>query len=48
MKRGHAAMILDEVAAAVQRWPEFATAAKLCDEWCAKIGKTHRLAFPKA
>jgi len=47
MKRGRAAAILDEVVAAVQRWPEFAAQAKLTDEWRNAIRKTHRLTFEK-
>lgn len=46
MKRGRAGAILDEVVAAVQRWPEFAAEAKLSDEWRDRIQKTHRLEFP--
>jgi len=45
MKRGRAATIIEEVQAAVKRWPEFAAAAKLSDEWRDKIQKTHRLEF---
>lgn len=48
MKRGRAASIIEEVQAAVKRWPEFAAEAKLSDEWRDKIQKTHRLTFPKA
>ncbi|MFN5001110.1 MAG: type II toxin-antitoxin system HipA family toxin, partial [Akkermansiaceae bacterium] len=48
MKRGRAASIIEEVQAAVKRWPEFAAEAKLSDEWRNKIQKTHRLTFPKA
>lgn len=47
MKRGRAGAILDEVVAAVKRWPEFAAEAKLSDEWRDRIQKTHRLEFPK-
>ena len=47
MKRGRAATILEEVQAAVVRWPEFAAAAGVPDEWRDKIQKTHRLTFPK-
>jgi len=45
MKRGRAAKIIDEVQSAVKRWPEFAAAAKLSEEWRDKIKKTHRLSF---
>jgi serine/threonine-protein kinase HipA len=48
MKRGRAATILQEVQAAVRRWPEFADAAKLSDKWRDQIQKAHRMAFPKA
>lgn len=48
MKRGRAAAILEEVTAAVRRWPEFADEARLADEWRAKIQHTHRLEFPHA
>ena len=47
MKRGRAATILEEVQAAVVRWPEFAAAAGVPDEWRDKIQKTHRLTIPK-
>ncbi len=46
MKRGRAATIFEEVQAAVKRWPEFAAAARLADEWREKIQQTHRLEFP--
>jgi len=48
MKRGRAMAILEEVLAAVSRWPEFAAAAKLPAAWRQKIQKTHRLAFPRS
>jgi serine/threonine-protein kinase HipA len=47
-KRGRAARIIEEVQAAVARWPEFAAQAKLADEWRDKIQKTHRQSFPHA
>jgi serine/threonine-protein kinase HipA len=47
MKRGRAAKIIEEVRTAVKRWPEFATEARLADEWRDKIQKTHRLSFPE-
>ena len=46
MKRGRAATIINEVQAAVNRWPEFADEARLSDEWRSGIGKMHRLTFP--
>ena len=48
MKRGRARMIIEEVSAAVARWPEFATEAQVADEWREKIQKSHRLSFPSA
>ncbi len=45
MKRGRAATIIEEVQAAVQRWPEFAAQARLADELRDKIQRTHRLSF---
>ncbi len=45
MKRGRAATIIEEVQAAVRRWPEFAVEARLPDGWRNKIQKTHRLSF---
>jgi serine/threonine-protein kinase HipA len=47
MKRGRSSAILEEVIAAVKRWPEFAAEAKLADSLQEKIQKTHRLAFSK-
>ncbi len=43
MKRGRAKTIIDEVRAAVTRWPEFAAQAKVADEWHAEIQSKHRL-----
>ena len=43
MKRGRAGTIIEEVRAAVLRWPEFAAAAGLADEWREKIRESHRL-----
>ena len=47
MKRGRAAKIIEEVLAAVKRWPEFAAEARLADDWRDRIQKTHRESFPK-
>ena len=47
MKRGRAATIVEEVQAAVKRWPKFAADARLAREWRDKIQKTHRLTFPE-
>lgn len=46
MKRGRAETILDEVRAAVRRWPEFAAQAGVPESWRRQIGDTHRLDFP--
>lgn len=46
MKRGRAATIIEEVQAAVRRWPEFAAEARLPDGWRERIQNTHRLTFP--
>jgi serine/threonine-protein kinase HipA len=47
MKRGRARTILEEVIAAVTRWPEFAAEAKLTAAWRDTIRKNHRLSFPR-
>ena len=47
MKRGRAATIIEEVRAAVARWPEFAGEAKVADAWRDQIQKKHRLFFPE-
>lgn len=46
MKRGRVEAIVEEVQAAVVRWPEFAAAAKLPDDVRERIQRTHRLTFP--
>lgn len=43
MKRGRAETIVEQVTAAVRRWPEFAAATALADGWRDKIGMSHRL-----
>ena len=47
MKRGRAAAILEEVRLAVERWPEFATEAKVPDEVAERIRRVQRLEFPE-
>lgn len=47
MKRGRAGKILEEVQAAVRRWPEFAQAAGLQEAWREKIQCAHRLVFAR-
>ena len=46
LKRGRSSQIVDQVLAAVKRWPEFAAAAKLDDTWRDQIQRTHRLTLP--
>ena len=48
MKRGRAETILEEVRAAVTRWPEFAAQAQVPDGWRDQIQNNLRLALPKA
>ena len=43
MKRGRAEAIVEEVRAAVARWPEFAALAKLAGDVTERIRKAHRL-----
>ena len=43
MKRGRAETLLEEVTAAVERWPDFAAEAGVPDAVAEKIQKTHRL-----
>ncbi len=45
MKRGRAEAIVEDVRAAVLRWPEFAAEARVTDDLSAKIRKTHRREF---
>ena len=48
IKRGRAGKIIEEVCAAVRRWPEFAAAAALSDEWRDKIQNGHRMDISRA
>ena len=45
MKRGRARDILNEVIAAVKRWPDYAEAAKVKKTWIQQIQAQHRLNF---
>jgi serine/threonine-protein kinase HipA len=45
MKRGRAETIVDEVQAAVARWPEFAAQAQVAETSRDQIQKAHRLSF---
>ena len=46
LKRGRAELILDEVAAAVLRWPDFADAAQVAPSWRNDIASTLRTEIP--
>ncbi len=46
LKRGRSSQIVDQVLAAVRRWPEFAERAKLDDSWRTRIQRAHRLTLP--
>jgi serine/threonine-protein kinase HipA len=48
MKRGRAAAILEEVTAAVTRWPEFAAQAQVPVDWHQRIQQTLRLQLAKS
>jgi serine/threonine-protein kinase HipA len=48
MKRGRADALLDEVVAAVRRWPEFADRAGLAPAVRDEIARHHRLEWPPA
>jgi serine/threonine-protein kinase HipA len=45
MKKGRAETIIEEVQAAVRRWPEFAAQARVGDEWRELIQRSYRLGF---
>ncbi len=47
MKRGRAETIIEEVRAAVVRWPEFATQAQVAESWGQQIRQNHRLTLPQ-
>jgi serine/threonine-protein kinase HipA len=46
MKRGRAETIVEEVRAAVARWPDYAEQAQVANEWRKQIQRNHRLEFP--
>ena len=48
LKRGRDKALLDEVCAAVRRWPEFAEQAGLMSAQRKRIGRTHRLHFAES
>jgi serine/threonine-protein kinase HipA len=47
LKQGRADGLLEEVTAAVGRWPELAAQARLADQMTEKIQRAHRLDWPK-
>jgi len=47
MKRGRAEAIVEEVRAAVARWPDYAEPAKVANEWRKQIQRNHRLEFQR-
>jgi serine/threonine-protein kinase HipA len=48
MKRGRAETIIEEVRAAVNRWPEFSAEARLGGAWRKGIQANHRLGFAES
>jgi hypothetical protein len=48
MKRGRAEAIVDEVRAAVAKWPDSAEQAQVSSEWRKPIQGSHRLEIPRA
>jgi serine/threonine-protein kinase HipA len=47
MKRGRADAMIEEVRAAVARWPGYAEQAQIPEVWCKQIQRTHRMEFPR-
>lgn len=47
MKHGRAEAIVEEVRAAVAKWPEYAERAQVMSEWRKQIQSSHRLEFPR-
>jgi serine/threonine-protein kinase HipA len=45
MKRGRADSLVEEVRAAVLRWPEFAHTVRVPENWISQIQASHRLSF---
>jgi len=48
MKRGRAEAIVEEVCAAVMKWPDYAEQAQVAEQWRRQIQRNHRLEFPRA
>jgi serine/threonine-protein kinase HipA len=47
MKRGRVEAIVEEVRAAVAKWPDFAEQANVMDEWRKQIQRHLRLDLPR-
>jgi serine/threonine-protein kinase HipA len=47
MKRGRAEAIVQEVRAAVAKWPDYAEQARVMREWRKQIQSNHGLEFPR-
>ena len=47
MKRGRAEAIVEEVRAAVAKWPDYAEQAQVTSDWRKQIQRNHRLNFPR-
>jgi serine/threonine-protein kinase HipA len=47
MKRGWAEVIVEEVRAAVAKWPEYAERAQVMTEWRKQIQNNHRWQIPR-
>ncbi len=47
LKRGRAESIIEEIRAAVTRWPDYAARAGVGDGWREQIGRVHRMALPE-
>ena len=45
LKNRRAREVITEVAAAIRRWPEFATQAAVPADWTARVANAHRLAL---
>jgi serine/threonine-protein kinase HipA len=48
MKRGRAEAIVEEVRAAVAKWPDYAEQAQVMSDWRKPIQHNHRLDLPRS
>ena len=46
MKRGRAEAIVEEIRAAVKKWPDYANQAEVMNDWRKQIRQNHRLDLP--